>query len=107
MTGKDDKVNAASIEAGAAVKPLYSQDTQYFPVYGGVEFPTGGILDKAFAEVEYVANRDELNADADELGWVVGLVKKIGSHGKIQATVYSENKMSDVGFSARLTTSIK
>ncbi|WP_407456373.1 hypothetical protein [Fibrobacter sp.] len=107
MTGEDDEVNAASIEAGTAVKPLYGQDTQYFPVYGGVEFPTGGIFDKAFAEVEYVANRDELNADADELGWAVGLVKKIGSHGKIQATVYSENKMSDVGFSARLTTTIK
>ena len=40
MTGKDDKVNAASIEAGAAVKPLYSQDTQYFPNFLPAAFST-------------------------------------------------------------------
>jgi len=107
MTGKNDDVNSTSIEAGKAVKSLYKQDTQYFPVYGGIEFPTGGIFDKAFIEVEYVANRDELNENTDELGWAFGLVKKFGSHSKLQATIYSENKMSDVSFSARLTTTIK
>lgn len=107
ITGENDDVNEATIEAGSAAKPLYAQDSKYFPVYAGIEFPTAGILDKAFVEVEYVSDRDELNADADELGWAVGLVKKIGSHSKIQTTVYSENEISDVGFSVRLTTTIR
>jgi hypothetical protein len=100
-------VNEATIEAGSAAKPLYAQDSKYFPVYAGIEFPTAGILDKAFVEVEYVTDRDELNADADELGWAVGLVKKVGSRSKVQATVYSENKISDVGLSVRLTTTLR
>lgn len=107
ITGEDEDVNAEAIEAGKAKASNYAQDTKYFPVYAGVEFPTGGIFDKAFAEIEYVADRDELNKDADELGWAVGIVKKIGSHSKAQVTLYSENEVSDVAIAARLTTTIK
>lgn len=107
ITGKDDDVNDATIKDGSAVKPSYAQDTKYFPFYAGLEFPTGGIFDKAFVEVEYVADRDELNADADELGWAAGIVKKVGSHSKFQVSIYSEDSVSDVALAARLTTTIK
>lgn len=107
ITGKDDDVNDANIEAKTAVKPEYAQDTKYFPFYAGIEIPTAGIFDKAFAELEYVKDRDELNKDADELGWAVGIVKKLGSRTKAQVSVYSENEVSDVALAARITTTIK
>lgn len=107
ITGKDGDVNDESIQAKTAVAPNYAQDTKYFPVYAGVEIPTFGILDKAFVEVEYIKDRDELNKDADELGWAVGIVKKIGSRSKAQVSLYSENEVSDVAIAARLTTTIK
>ena len=107
ITGEDEDVNKESIDAGLAVSPDYAQDTKYFPVYAGIEIPTAGILDKAFVEVEYVNSRDELNADADDWAWAAGIVKKLGSRTKAQVSVYSENELSDVAFSARITTTIK
>lgn len=107
VTGKDKDVNAESIQNKEATAPDYAQDTKYYPVYAGVEIPTAGILDKAFVEIEYIKDRDELNKDSDELGWAVGLVKKIGSRSKAQVTLYSEKKISEVALAARLTTTIK
>lgn len=107
VTGKDKDVNAESIQNKEATAPDYAQDTKYYPVYAGVEIPTAGILDKAFVEIEYIKDRDELNKDSDELGWAVGLVKKIGSRSKAQVTLYSEKKTSEVALAARLTTTIK
>lgn len=107
VTGKDKDVNAESIQNKEAAAPDYAQDTKYYPVYAGVEIPTAGILDKAFVEIEYIKDRDELNKDSDELGWAVGLVKKIGSRSKAQVTLYSEKKISEVALAARLTTTIK
>ena len=57
--------------------------------------------------MEYVNSRDELNADADDWAWAAGIVKKLGSRTKAQVSVYSENELSDVAFSARITTTIK
>lgn len=107
VTGKDKDVNAESIQNKEATASDYAQDTKYYPVYAGVEIPTAGILDKAFVEIEYIKDRDELNKDSDELGWAVGLVKKIGSRSKAQVTLYSEKKISEVALAARLTTTIK
>lgn len=107
VTGKDKDVNAESIQNKEATAPDYAQDTKYYPVYAGVEIPTAGILDKTFVEIEYIKDRDELNKDSDELGWAVGLVKKIGSRSKAQVTLYSEKKISEVALAARLTTTIK
>ncbi len=107
VTGKDKDVNEERIQEKTAKAPNYAQDTKYFPVYAGIEIPTAGILDKAFVEIEYIKDRDELNKDADELGWAVGLVKKIGSRSKAQVTLYSEKEISDVALAARLTTTIK
>ena len=107
ITGKDKDVNAETIQEKSAKAPNYAQDTQYFPVYAGVEIPTAGILDKAFVEIEYIKDRDELNKGADELGWAVGLVKKIGSRSKAQVSLYSEKEISDIALAARLTTTIK
>lgn len=107
ITGKDKDVNAETIQEKTAKAPSYAQDTKYFPVYAGIEIPTAGILDKAFVEIEYIKDRDELNKDADELGWAVGLVKKIGSRSKAQVSLYSEKEISDIALAARLTTTIK
>lgn len=107
VTGKDKDVNAESIQNKEATASDYAQDTKYYPVYAGVEIPTAGILDKAFVEIEYIKDRDELNKDSDELGWAVGLAKKIGSRSKAQVTLYSEKKISEVALAARLTTTIK
>lgn len=107
ITGKDKDVNAETIQEKSAKAPNYAQDTQYFPVYAGVEISTAGILDKAFVEIEYIKDRDELNKGADELGWAVGLVKKIGSRSKAQVSLYSEKEISDIALAARLTTTIK
>lgn len=107
VTGKDKDVNAESIQNKEATASDYAQDTKYYPVYAGVEIPTAGILDKAFVEIEYIKDRDELNKDSDELGWAVGLVKKIGFRSKAQVTLYSEKKISEVALAARLTTTIK
>lgn len=107
VTGKDKDVNEETIQEKTAKAPNYAQDTKYFPVYAGIEIPTAGFLDKAFVEIEYIKDRDELNKDADELGWAVGLVKKIGSRSKAQVTLYSEKEISDVALAARLTTTIK
>ncbi|MCK9181450.1 MAG: hypothetical protein M0P13_01035 [Fibrobacteraceae bacterium] len=107
ITGKDDAVNDSSISEGTAVKPEYKQDTNYFPFYVGLEIPTAGIFDKAFVEVEYVKDRDELNADADNAAWTVGIVKKIGSRTKAQVSAYSEKEISDVALAARISTTIK
>lgn len=107
VTGKDKDVNAESIQNKEATASDYAQDTKYYPVYAGVEIPTAGILDKAFVEIEYIKDRDELNKDSDELGWAVGLVKKTGSRSKAQVTLYSEKKISEVALAARLTTTIK
>ena len=107
LTGEDKEVNGESIEAGYATSPVYAQDSRYFPFYIGVEIPTAGIFDKAFAEVEYIKDRDELNANADALGWSAGIVKKIGSRSKAQVSLYSENEISDIAVSARITTTIQ
>lgn len=107
VTGKDKDVNAESIQNKEATASDYALDTKYYPVYAGVEIPTAGILDKAFVEIEYIKDRDELNKDSDELGWAVGLAKKIGSRSKAQVTLYSEKKISEVALAARLTTTIK
>ena len=108
ITGEDDKVNDASIAAGTAMKPEYAQGTTYVPFYIGVEAPVGKILDKVYAEFEYVNDREEISGKgADNGAWAVGLVKKAGDHAKLQLSLYSEKELSDVAVSARLTTTFK
>ena len=101
-TGDEENLKVAN-----AIKPEYAQDTQYVPFFVGVEIPTAGIFNNVYAELEYVSHRDELNAGADELAWTVSLIKKIGSHSKIQLTAFSEKKASDVALAARFTATIK
>ena len=96
-----------NLKVANAIKPEYAQDTQYVPFFVGVEIPTAGIFNNVYAELEYVSHRDELNAGADELAWTVSLIKKIGSHSKIQLTAFSEKKASDVALAARFTATIK
>ncbi len=79
------------------------------PFYIGIEIPTFGILSNLFAEVEYIKNRDQVDAkkpDADDLAWTVALVKTIGKS-KMQFSVYNEEKLDDIALAFRLTTTIK
>ena len=99
--------DSENLKVANAIKPEYAQDTQYVPFFVGVEIPTAGIFNNVYAELEYVSHRDELNAGADELAWTMSLIKKIGSHSKIQLTAFSEKKASDVALAARFTATIK
>ena len=96
-----------NLKAPNALKSEYAQDTKYVPFFVGLEIPTAGIFNNVYAELEYVSHRDELNADADNLAWTVSLIKKLGSHSKIQLTAFSEKKTSDVALAARFTATIK
>ena len=101
-TGDGENLSAAN-----AIKSEYAQGTDYVPFFVGVEIPTAGILNSLYAELEYVGNRDEIQADADELAWTVSLIKKFGKHSKIQLSAYSEKELSDVAIAARFTASIQ
>ena len=96
-----------NLSVSNAIKPEYAQGTDYLPFFVGVEIPTAGILNSLYAELEYVADRDEIQAGADELAWTVSLIKKLGKHSKIQLSAYSENEVSDVAIAARFTASIQ
>jgi hypothetical protein len=101
-TGDDENLSSEG-----SVKPEYAQETDYVPFFVGVEVPTGGIFDNLYAELEYVSDRDELEADADEIAWTASLIKKFGKRTKIQFSAYSEQKVSDVALAVRLTSTIK
>lgn len=101
-TGDDENLSSEG-----SVKPEYAQGTDYVPFFIGVEVPTGGIFDNLYAELEYVSDRDELEADADEIAWTASLIKKFGKRTKIQFSAYSEQKVSDVALAVRLTSTIK
>lgn len=96
-----------NLSAPNGIKSEYAQGTDYVPFFVGVEIPTAGILNSFYAELEYVGNRDEIQADADELAWTVSLIKKFGKHSKIQLSAYSEKELSDVAIAARFTASIQ
>ena len=101
-TGDGENLSAAN-----AIKSEYAQGTDYVPFFVGVEIPTAGILNSLYAELEYVGDRDEIQAGADELAWTVSLIKKFGKHSKIQLSAYSETELSDVAIAARFTASIQ
>lgn len=89
------------------IKSEYAQDSKYVPFFVGVEIPTAGFLNSLYAELEYLSNRDELQADADAVAWTVSLIKKIGKRSKIQLSAYSENEVSDVAIAARFTATVQ
>ena len=96
-----------NLSAPNGIKSEYAQGTDYVPFFVGVEIPTAGILNSLYAELEYVGDRDEIQADADELAWTVSFIKKFGKHSKIQLSAYSEKELSDVAIAARFTASIQ
>ena len=89
------------------IKSEYAQGTDYVPFFVGVEIPTAGFLNSLYAELEYLSNRDELQADADAVAWTVSLIKKFGKKSKVQVSAYSEKEVSDVAIAARFTTTIQ
>jgi hypothetical protein len=95
------------LTAPNGIKSEYAQGSDYLPFFVGVEIPTAGILNSLYAELEYVGDRDELNAGADELAWTVSAIKKFGKRTKLQVSAYSENKVSDVALAARVTATIQ
>lgn len=107
-TGEDAKVDSASVANGYAIAPEYKQGSSYLPVYLGVNIPTFGVLDGLMLEAEYIKNRDELNKNADDLAFVLALVKKMGKM-NAQFSVYTGNELKarDITMLLRLTTTIK
>ena len=101
-TGDDENLSVDN-----AIKPEYAQGTEYVPFFVGIEIPTAGFLNSFYAELEYISNRDELQADADEIAWTVSLIKKIGKRSKIQLSAYSEKEVSDVAIAARFTATVQ
>ena len=96
-----------NLKAPNGIKSEYAQGSDYLPFFVGIELPTAGILNNLYAELEYIGDRDELNAGADELAWTVSAIKKIGKRSKIQISAYSENEVSDVALAARFTATIQ
>lgn len=87
----------------------------YMPFYVGLELPVAivpginDVLSNLFFEMEYVKDRDQVDAKkpyADDLAWTIAMARTIGKS-KMQFSVYSDNKASDVGLAFRLTTTIK
>lgn len=105
-TTEDSDVNAETIQSGIAIKPEYAQGSDYLPFYVGLEIPTAGFLDHLMFEVEYIKDRDELNAGADEFAWTVAFVKTYGRT-KAQLNIFSEKELKDVAAALRFTTTIK
>ncbi len=112
-TGKDKNVNE---NVANAVMPEYKQDTQYFPVYAGLDIPTMGLLNNLLVEVEWLKDRGELTKtkvpgnttdDIEDFAWTVALVKNIGKKTKAQLSFFSEDGLGDVGTALRITTTIK
>lgn len=89
------------------IKSEYAQGTDYLPFFVGVEIPTAGILNSLYAELEYVGDRDEITAGADEIAWTVSAIKKFGKRTKLQVSAYSEKEVSDVAIAARVTATIQ
>ena len=96
-----------NLKVANAIKSEYAQGSDYVPFFVGVEIPTAGILNSLYAELEYLSNRDELQADADAVAWTVSLIKKLGKRSKIQLSAYSESEVSDVAIAARFTATIQ
>jgi hypothetical protein len=101
-TGDSENLNASN-----AINPEYAQGSEYVPFFVGIEIPTAGFLNSLYAELEYLSNRDELQADADAVAWTVSLIKKIDKRSKIQLSAYSENEVSDVAIAARFTATVQ
>lgn len=96
-----------NLKASNAIDPEYKQGSDYLPFFIGIEIPTAGFLNSLYAELEYLSNRNELQADADEIAWTVSLIKKFGKRSKIQLSAYSENEVSDVAIAARFTATVQ
>ena len=96
-----------NLSAPNGIKSEYAQGTDYVPFFVGVEIPTAGILNSLYAELEYVGDRDEIQAGADELAWTVSAIKKFGKRTKLQVSAYSEKEVSDVAIAARVTATIQ
>ncbi|MCQ2103248.1 MAG: hypothetical protein MJY98_08505 [Fibrobacter sp.] len=84
----------------------------YMPFYVGLELPVAMVpglnilFSNLYYEMEYVKDRQEIQAEADELAWTVAMSRTIGKS-KLQFSVYSEKEMTDVGLAFRLTTTFK
>ena len=96
-----------NLKAANAIKSEYAQDSRYIPFFVGLEIPTAGFLSNLYAELEYLSNRDKLQAGADGIAWTVSFIKKINAYSKIQVNIYSEKKASDVALAARFTATLK
>ena len=112
---QDDDLNKNAKNYIAPETKYYQPGIYFQPFYLGLDFaPQSGILNvlmnDLMVEWEFIDKRDNLYAVTkhtyDDWAWTVAYVKKIGAS-KLQFSVYSEKKISDVAFALRLTTTLK
>ena len=112
---QDDDLNKNAKNYIAPETKYYQPGIYFQPFYLGLDFaPQGGILNVLMSDLmvewEFIDKRDNLYAVTkhtyDDWAWTVAYVKKIGAS-KLQFSVYSEKKISDVAFALRLTTTLK
>lgn len=112
---QDDDLNKNAKNYIAPETKYYQPGIYFQPFYLGLDFaPQSGILNVLMSDLmvewEFIDKRDNLYAVTkhtyDDWAWTVAYVKKIGAS-KLQFSVYSEKKISDVAFALRLTTTLK
>ena len=112
---QDDDLNKNAKNYIAPETKYYQPGIYFQPFYLGLDFaPQSGILNvlmnDLMVEWEFIDKRDNLYAVTkhtyDDWAWTVAYVKKIGAS-KLQFSVYSEKKISDVAFAFRLTSTFK
>ena len=112
---QDDDLNKNAKNYIAPETKYYQPGIYFQPFYLGLDFaPKSGILNVLMSDLmvewEFIDKRDNLYAVTkhtyDDWAWTVAYVKKIGAS-KLQFSVYSEKKISDVAFALRLTTTLK
>ena len=112
---QDDDLNKDAKNYIAPETKYYQPGIYFQPFYLGLDFaPKSGfwniLMSDLMVEWEFIDKRDNLYAVTkntyDDWAWTVAYVKKIGAS-KLQFSVYSEKKISDVAFALRLTTTLK
>ena len=112
---QDDDLNKDAKNYIAPETKYYQPGIYFQPFYLGLDFaPKSGfwniLMSDLMVEWEFIDKRDNLYAVSkhtyDDWAWTVAWNKKIGSS-RLQFSVYSEKKISDVAFAFRLTSTFK
>ena len=110
----DEKVDKKAPNYLAPESKYMEPGKHYNPFYFGAEFaPKDGIMSilmsNLYLEWERIGDRQKVHNSTkkmDDWAWTLAWAKKIGQS-KLQFSLYSGNKMSDLGLAFRLTSTFK